>query len=326
MRMEPQAVAKENVVLSDVVRVVPLPDDISIKLKRQAETAMSKIAKSKKRGRPPKKLLKITHDRTKVSRELFGAGIDTPDWPEVKRFLRRHPKVGLPSLLVDTSPVLRDFFGTDAKLVLDVLKSPVRRSKKACLYLTIQSTLTEEAEGLAYDRFVEIWWALREARVEGLLTIGILSDDKTPIENLFAETRGECLSAFKKCDATWCRFHLHSDVHPSSIAFQVHGEEACVLRLAQKSNHTLEEIGAMFGCTRERIRQIELVATRKTGYRLHKNGVISTSEVTREVWNRIRSSRKQDPFTIEDDRFRKPRVGRPRKFRDEDQDDQDDGD
>ena len=305
--------------------VVPLPESISGNLKKEADAAMAKIARQKKKRKPAKKKA-ITHDRTKMSQELFGAGIDTPDWPAVKRFLKMHRKAGLSSLLMEASPSLRAIFGADAKLILEVLRSPVRHSKRACLYLVVRTRLTEEAESRAYDAFVDRWWASREPRAKGLLTIGIDSDDREPIANVFAETQGACLSAYQACHVEWCRFHLHSDVHSSSIAFQKHKEETCVLRLAKKSNHTLEEIGELFGCTRERIRQIELVAAGKIGHDLIKCGVILAKDLSREVLGRINSQRRHKPFTIEDDHFRHRGPGRPCKIDDEDGEDGPDDD
>ena len=300
--------------------VVPLPDGISADLKKQADVAMSKIRKLKKKKKSVKKKPKaITHDKTKMSQDLFGAGIDTPDWPTVKEFLKKYRKTMLSPLLIEASIALRTIFGEEAKLVLEVLKSPVRRSRRSCLYMVIKSGLQDEEEDRAYDRFVDTWWSSREARAAGLLTIGLASDDNIPVINVFDETKGECLSGFKVCHVEWCRFHLHSDVHSSSIAFQKHGDETCILRLAKKSNHTLEEIGEMFGCTRERIRQIETVATGKVGYDLIKCGVISLSDLTKEVANRLKASRKHKPFTIEDDHFRRRGPGRPRKLDDEDE-------
>ena len=298
--------------------VVPLPEEISSGLKKQADAAMSKIEKQKKRKPAKKKHRAITHDKTKMSMELFGAGIDTPDWPVVKRFLKMHRETGLSVLLMEASPVLRTVFGEDAKLVLEVLRSPVRRSKRACLYLTVRSRLPEEREGRAYDAFVNCWWGRHEAEAMGLLTIGIASDDDEPIEDVFAGTKGFCLTAFNPCcHVEWCRYHLHSDVHSSSIAFQKHGDEACTLRLALRSNHTLEEIGELFGCTRERIRQIENVSVGKVGYDLIKCGVILSSDLSSEVLNRLRAHRKHKPYTIEDDRFRSRGPGRPRKIRED---------
>jgi Sigma-70, region 4 len=297
-----------------VPAAVPLPDAISEDLKKMVAAEMDKIAEQKKKlAKKKKKRKAITHDKTKMSRELFGAGIDTPDWPRVKRFLKQYKHLGLSSLLVEAGATLRLMFGEDVKLALEVLKSPVRRSKRASLYLLVKSRLEDEEEGRAYDSFVDSWWANREPRAKGLLAIGIASDEKVPVENVFEETKGSCLSAFKSCQVEWCRFHLHSDVQPSSIAFQKHGEETCVLRIAKKANHTLEEIGEMFGCTRERIRQVETVAVCKVGYKLIKCGVISAKDLSREILNKINSQRRHSSIVIEDDHFRRRKPGRPRK-------------
>src|SRR5271157_1169403 len=91
--------------------VVPLPESISGNLKKEADAAMAKIARQKKKRKPAKKKA-ITHDRTKMSQELFGACIDTPYWPEIKRCLKMHRKAGLSSLLMEASPSLRAIFGS----------------------------------------------------------------------------------------------------------------------------------------------------------------------------------------------------------------------
>lgn len=53
-----------------------------------------------------------------------------------------------------------------------------------------------------------------------------------------------------------CRYNFIDDGVSSPI-------ENCVLRVAHQHEYTLEEIGARFGVTRERIRQIEAKALRK---------------------------------------------------------------
>jgi hypothetical protein len=68
-------------------------------------------------------------------------------------------------------------------------------------------------------------------------------------------TRGDCLvggeNSLRPCRRSECRHHM------------VHPKHSCVLDLADRGGMTLEEVGEVFGLTRERIRQIEGIAFRK---------------------------------------------------------------
>lgn len=72
-------------------------------------------------------------------------------------------------------------------------------------------------------------------------------------------TRGECLpggsNAVRPCQWSSCFYFLG------------HEKASCVLDVADQGGMTLEEVGSVFGLTRERIRQIESAALQKLSKR-----------------------------------------------------------
>lgn len=92
-------------------------------------------------------------------------------------------------------------------------------------------------------------------------------------------TRVECLpggyNQARPCSWTSCPYHLGSEkrARDRGIVPLTPAEEdasTCVLDLADRGGMTLEEVGAVLGRTRERVRQIESNALRK----LAKRGII----------------------------------------------------
>lgn len=76
-------------------------------------------------------------------------------------------------------------------------------------------------------------------------------------------TRGECIDGPRPCPWIHCRYHLASEVRwPRRLSLRViqPGVDTCALDVADKGEHTLEEIGALLGYNRERIRQIQVEA------------------------------------------------------------------
>lgn len=83
-------------------------------------------------------------------------------------------------------------------------------------------------------------------------------------------TRGECRDMPRPRPFVSCSHHLYLDVNPSgslTVNFPHIGvhemKESCSLDVADRAGITLEEVGAIVGVTRERIRQVEEIAVRK---------------------------------------------------------------
>lgn len=88
-------------------------------------------------------------------------------------------------------------------------------------------------------------------------------------------TRAECAQGDRPCPFVSCKYHLFLDVspHTGNIKFNFPDLEvdelpvSCALDVADRDGETLEEVGAIMNITRERIRQIEVVALRKVSER-----------------------------------------------------------
>lgn len=87
--------------------------------------------------------------------------------------------------------------------------------------------------------------------------------------------RSECEDGQRPCPYVGCRYHLYLDVpnqpktkrykklqiyHPTE-PWNVH--KSCALDVAEEGYHTLDEIGEILNCTRERVRQIISIALSK---------------------------------------------------------------
>ena len=82
--------------------------------------------------------------------------------------------------------------------------------------------------------------------------------------------RAHCLDGHRPCPYVTCKHNLYLDVSTAgSILLNFpHLEphemgESCVLDVAERMGMTLEEVGAMFDLTRERIRQVQEKAAEK---------------------------------------------------------------
>lgn len=81
-------------------------------------------------------------------------------------------------------------------------------------------------------------------------------------------TRDECRDGPRPCPFVSCRHHLYLDVHPVTGNIRLNFpdleveelEFSCSLDLADRGPLTLDELGALLNVTRERARQLELLA------------------------------------------------------------------
>lgn len=86
-------------------------------------------------------------------------------------------------------------------------------------------------------------------------------------------TRLECVDGPRPCPWVACRYHLYLDVNSKTGSLAIYKpasevidmKESCALDVADAGGKTLEEIGAIFNCTRERVRQEEEIALYKYG-------------------------------------------------------------
>lgn len=90
-----------------------------------------------------------------------------------------------------------------------------------------------------------------------------------PIENR-PRTRGDCADGVRPCPYAACRYHLFIDVLPTgSIKFNFPDlevedlTETCSLDVADQGGESLEIVGELMNLTRERLRQLEVVALKK---------------------------------------------------------------
>jgi hypothetical protein len=85
------------------------------------------------------------------------------------------------------------------------------------------------------------------------------------------KTRADCEDGCRPCPFVSCKYHLALDVNPKTGSIKLNFPdmevedmpETCVLDIADKGGLTLEEVGDVLNLTRERIRQVEIVAIAK---------------------------------------------------------------
>lgn len=98
-------------------------------------------------------------------------------------------------------------------------------------------------------------------------------------ERRLPSTRGECVDGARPCPFVSCRHHLYLDVKKSgSIVFNFPNREleelpqTCSLDAADLGGLSLEEAGSLFNLTKERMRQLEILALARleVGVKGHK--------------------------------------------------------
>ena len=85
------------------------------------------------------------------------------------------------------------------------------------------------------------------------------------------KTRAECEGTRRPCVFVGCKYNLYLDINPRTGAIKVNFpdvepcemKESCALDVAERGGATLEEVGEYKNLTRERVRQIEVVAFAK---------------------------------------------------------------
>lgn len=95
--------------------------------------------------------------------------------------------------------------------------------------------------------------------------------DPSPPNQGRPKTRGDCAGGFRPCPWVACKFHLLLDVEPRTGAITTPFDgadideipETCALDVADRGGLTLKEVGEITALTRERVRQIEVMATRR---------------------------------------------------------------
>jgi len=88
--------------------------------------------------------------------------------------------------------------------------------------------------------------------------------------HLRPKTRGECIDGPRPCPWVGCRHHLYLDAEsgrrPGNITITFPDtepedmEHSCSLDIADEGPHNLQQVGNVTNVTRERVRQIEVVA------------------------------------------------------------------
>lgn len=86
-------------------------------------------------------------------------------------------------------------------------------------------------------------------------------------------TRSECAGGPRPCPHVGCKHHLYLDVSPRTGAIKLNFPDlepwelpqTCALDVADAGGATLEDVGAIMNLTRERVRQLEIVALARLG-------------------------------------------------------------
>jgi hypothetical protein len=106
-----------------------------------------------------------------------------------------------------------------------------------------------------------------------------LEDLALALEAQRPRTRGECVGAARPCPFVGCRHHLALDVTDAG-SLHVNAQldldqvgDTCSLDVADRGEHTLEQVGNLLNITRERVRQIERTGLKKSAASARYYGV-----------------------------------------------------
>ena len=87
------------------------------------------------------------------------------------------------------------------------------------------------------------------------------------------KTRGECEGGSRPCPYVRCKYNLYLDISsngknlkfnfPDLEPEDMPPERSCALDVADSGENTLEQVGVAMNMTRERVRQIEIIARSK---------------------------------------------------------------
>lgn len=107
----------------------------------------------------------------------------------------------------------------------------------------------------------------KEMRRENRLDALRLGPKEPVITAPFPRTRAECVDSCRPCPFVSCKHHLYLDVndigsivisHPDVQPREMH--ISCALDVADDGPISLEQVGSIMNITRERVRQLEVIA------------------------------------------------------------------
>lgn len=83
--------------------------------------------------------------------------------------------------------------------------------------------------------------------------------------------RADCVGGPRPCPWVGCKYHLYLDINPRTGSIKLNFPDvkpwdlvhSCVLDIADRGPVTLEDVGRIMNLTRERIRQLEVLASEK---------------------------------------------------------------
>jgi Sigma-70, region 4 len=103
---------------------------------------------------------------------------------------------------------------------------------------------------------------------------------RDPANHLRPMTRADCANLPRPCPFVGCRHNLYLQPHghdmkitaPHRYPWNVPPGQSCALDCADSGGMTLEQIGSVLNCTRERVRQILASAVRRYQKAMRKAG------------------------------------------------------